>query len=194
MSDEEVRALANGVYLIRWNPPGGQSVAAIGRNRAGAVWLAPANWLNVPAFDHWHEVDSATLLCLQRDGSPDDLTGMLLAALLAPTDATALRALQDCISERVGPPQAKYNVKPLEWRQIRPAEDEEGEWWTASTVFGSFDVERDVGNGYRWRYCIDEYYDEGTHDCDSIADGKYQAEFFYRERLAPALATDGAVA
>lgn len=52
-----------------------------------------------------------------------------------------------------------YRLKPLEWTQIRPAGHEDGEWWTTSTVFGSLDVEHDPGNGYRWRYCFDEYYD-----------------------------------
>lgn len=81
-----------------------------------------------------------------------------------------------------------FSIKPLEWNQIRTDAHEDGEWWTASTVFGSFDVERDTGlRCYRWRYCIDEYYDEDSHDCESIEDGKRAAEAYFRERLLPAL-------
>ena len=79
-----------------------------------------------------------------------------------------------------------YRLKPLEWRQIRDSNHEDGEWWTASTVFGSLDVESECG-GFLWRYCFDEYYDEGRHNCGSVNEGKGAAERFYLERILPAL-------
>lgn len=81
---------------------------------------------------------------------------------------------------------ATYRIKPLEWRLVRDNE-EEGAWWTASTVFGNLDVERSPGEGCRWRYCFDEYYDEGNLGCESIEAGKADAERFYLDRLLPAL-------
>jgi hypothetical protein len=79
-----------------------------------------------------------------------------------------------------------YQIKPLAWRCVRPAGHGEGEWWTAESVFGSFDVEADDG-GTRWRYCFDEFYDEGRHDCESVEAGKAAAEAYYQKRLLPAL-------
>lgn len=84
--------------------------------------------------------------------------------------------------------QPAYHLKPLEWVCHRDASHDDGEWWSADTVLGSISVERDPGNGRRWRYCFDEYYDEGSHACASIADGKAEAEAFYRDRIMPALA------
>ena len=80
-----------------------------------------------------------------------------------------------------------YRLKPLEWTCHRDAAHEDGEWWSAATVLGGIRVEHDPGNGYRWGYCFDEYYDEDSHPCDSIAEGKAMAEEFYRGRILPAL-------
>ena len=80
-----------------------------------------------------------------------------------------------------------YRIKPLEWRQIRDASHEDGEWWTADAIFGNFDVDRYEYGAFQWRYCIDEFYDEGSHGCTSIAEGKAEAERFYLSRLLPAL-------
>lgn len=84
-----------------------------------------------------------------------------------------------------------YRIKPLGWKLVR--RDADGEWWTAPTVFGSIDVEEDPSwhARFSWRYCFDEYYDEGRHDCESIEDGKRQAEEFYLSRLLPALEQTG---
>ncbi len=79
-----------------------------------------------------------------------------------------------------------YRIAPLDWRCVRSADDPDGEWWTASTVFGSMDVQRDDGRCL-WRYCFDEYYDEDSHACDDIDAGKVEAESYYLARLIPAL-------
>jgi hypothetical protein len=103
MTAEEVRELREGVYLIHWTT-GGTSVASVGRNWEGAVWLAPSNWITVPNYDYWQRVASVTLLATSEGVPPDDLTRLLLAALRNPADEAGLRALQDCIGERIGPP------------------------------------------------------------------------------------------
>lgn len=44
-----VNDLPNGVYRIHWEE-GGESVASIGRNRRGEVWICPANWISGPVY------------------------------------------------------------------------------------------------------------------------------------------------
>lgn len=83
-----------------------------------------------------------------------------------------------------------YRVIPLRWECHRPTDHEDGEWWSAATIFGrfSFQVMYDTNlREHLWRYCFDEVYDEGNRTCDSIEDGKRQAEAYYLERLLPAL-------
>lgn len=85
-----------------------------------------------------------------------------------------------------------FRIAPLEWRCHRPAGHADGEWWSADTVFGSIDVEDFYGR-FRWRYCVDEYYDEGSEECENVEDGKAKAEAWYHGRLKPALTqADGA--
>lgn len=74
---------------------------------------------------------------------------------------------------------ALYRIKPLQWEQINP------DWWETSSIFCTLHVVRD--DGWTWRYCIDEFYDEGQHPCESLEEGKQQAEKFYLERLLPSL-------
>lgn len=77
-----------------------------------------------------------------------------------------------------------YRVKPLEWERAKNYAD----WWTASTVFGAIDVEKDEDSGKcHWRYCFDEFYDQDSHECESVEAGKAAAERFYLDRLLPAL-------
>lgn len=76
-----------------------------------------------------------------------------------------------------------YRIKPLAWIE---GERDGNAWATAGTVFNAVHVEQDGGE-YRWRYCVDEYYDEGGEGCDSIADGKARAETWYLGRILPAL-------
>lgn len=76
-----------------------------------------------------------------------------------------------------------FTVLPLQWRRV-PIPDRE--WWTTDTIFGSLDVEDDHGE-ITWRYCFDEYYDEGREHAESVPAAKATAEAFYRKRLEPAL-------
>lgn len=84
-----------------------------------------------------------------------------------------------------------YRIKPVSWERspVHPDDPPACESWSASTIFGAYalKVVRDEHGGCQWSWCIDEFYDEGSRDCESIKDGKRQAEAFYLERLLPAL-------
>ena len=47
MNAKQIAALPNCVALVEWRDRrgGGHSVASIGRDSEGRVWIAPANWL-----------------------------------------------------------------------------------------------------------------------------------------------------
>ena len=79
-----------------------------------------------------------------------------------------------------------YRLMPLDWKLIRD-NPKDGTWWTASTVFGSIDVEVSPWSQCHWRYCFDEYYDEASQTCESIEAGKAEAEAFYLTRILPAV-------
>lgn len=74
-----------------------------------------------------------------------------------------------------------YRIKALEWKEVRP------DWFSVGAVFGSMHVECHDDGCWSWRYCFDEYYDEGQHSCESAEAGKKAAEAFYLGRLLPAL-------
>lgn len=67
MTDQEVAKLQPGVYRVLWISDGGVSVAAVGMDEHGRHWLAPANWIHVPSFEHWADVDQVELLEEGRD-------------------------------------------------------------------------------------------------------------------------------
>jgi hypothetical protein len=75
-----------------------------------------------------------------------------------------------------------YRVRPLEWVQTRDADHKQGECWKASTVLGSLHVGWVRAVGFRWLCHLSAY-----HDCESIVDGKVQAEAFYLGRILAAL-------
>lgn len=68
-------------------------------------------------------------------------------------------------------------IPPLEWK-CTP----DGKTWVAHCVFSRLYVSEN-----KWSYCVDEYYDEGSFDCDSLTDGKAKAEGWYRTRITAAL-------
>lgn len=57
--------LSNGLYKINWRE-GGYSLAAVGRDREGKVWMAPTNWVSGATYN-WDRVGTADAL------SPDAL-------------------------------------------------------------------------------------------------------------------------
>lgn len=77
-----------------------------------------------------------------------------------------------------------YRIKPLQWEHY---ERDGYQTWHANSVFCELHVDLEPDGHCYWRYCIDEYYDEGQHDCESPEAGKAAAEKFYLDRLLPAL-------
>lgn len=83
-----------------------------------------------------------------------------------------------------------YEIKPLAWEQTR-----DGDWF-APTIFNQLDVRNnsdpDEEPDWRFRYCVDEFYDEGNERVESADAGKARAQEWYLERLMPALEAQGA--
>ena len=78
-----------------------------------------------------------------------------------------------------------YRIKPLEWEDY---EDSDGlDSARAPSIFSEIYVIQDEPGVFHWRYCVDEYYDEGSESCESIEDGKAKAQAWYLNRLLPAL-------
>lgn len=98
MDNDTVRELKNGLYELTWKA-GGVSVAAVGRDRVGAVWFAPTSWIEVSWYD-WGNIASARPLTAVAVPSALDptLRGLLLHALA--TGETF--ALQDYLTEQHG--------------------------------------------------------------------------------------------
>lgn len=62
MKKSKIAKLENGLYRIVWNS-GGTSLAAVGRTRSGAHWIAPTNWVSISDQGNaWADVKKAVLL------------------------------------------------------------------------------------------------------------------------------------
>lgn len=81
-----------------------------------------------------------------------------------------------------------FMVKPLDWTFYDDFQE-----WQAKTIFCTIHVEKLEDGCYRWRYCVDEYYDESEKSCESFDDGKDKAQAWYLSRLLPALIEAGYV-
>lgn len=87
-----------------------------------------------------------------------------------------------------------YVIAPLVW-ESRNDHDFKTEHHWADSPFGTLHVDeviREEGdeNGpkeYKFSYCVDEFYDEGSEQVESIDDGKKRAEQFLIDRIMPAL-------
>lgn len=71
-----------------------------------------------------------------------------------------------------------YRIKPLVWNRRT---DDAGREQASAGVWG-LSVQW-IWNCYTWKYCVDEFYDEGTEDCDTLADGIAKAEAWYSDRV-----------
>jgi hypothetical protein len=77
-----------------------------------------------------------------------------------------------------------FKIKPLAWTDCTRGGCA---WFSADTPFGSYNVEQDEDGTICWRWCFDEYYDEGKESCESIEEGKDKAWAHWLKRIAPAL-------
>jgi hypothetical protein len=76
-----------------------------------------------------------------------------------------------------------YRIKPLLWEKYTGEEA-----WAPNTIFGQIIVGCDGDGQWRFRYCVDEYYDEGHGEYrDTKAEAVKDAEDWYLSRLMPAL-------
>ena len=64
MTNAEARKLDNGLYRLHWKKShgGGTSVAAVGRDNSGNVWIAPTNWIVVGATRQWASIERVELI------------------------------------------------------------------------------------------------------------------------------------
>lgn len=85
-----------------------------------------------------------------------------------------------------------YRIRPLKWQRTFR---DDYQVYRTSVPMGSYSIERnrkDFDPGGQWEpwrlsYCFDEYYDDGTIDIDSVADGKAKAFEDWASRITPAL-------
>lgn len=94
-----------------------------------------------------------------------------------------------------------YQIKPLKWTRKF---DEWQQAHESDSAHGSYRVTRhrgdceehgsdcpDLSHGdrqsWRWEYCFAEYYNEGSAECTSAAEGKRKAEEHWREYLTAGL-------
>lgn len=112
----DVARLANGLYELTWKHGHGTSLAAVGRNSAGAAWFAATNWTGgIECYD-WYRVESVRPIPPVRV-APDldpDVKAMLLHAL--ETGETA--PLHDYLTERNGDPDFAAAVRANVRREI----------------------------------------------------------------------------
>lgn len=85
-----------------------------------------------------------------------------------------------------------YRIRPLKWTKMY---DETRQEFGTDTIFGSMSVWRRRENyesdgewgTWHWKYCFDEYYEEGEQDCASLKAGKAAATEYYLNKLMGAL-------
>lgn len=81
-----------------------------------------------------------------------------------------------------------YTVKPLKWMQEKGRNPTR---WRADTIFTTLNIRQDHplhGKAtYRFSFCVDEYYDEGESQHNTLKQAKKAAEKWYWQRLKPAL-------
>ena len=83
-----------------------------------------------------------------------------------------------------------YTVSPLEWKHSKNEYDES---WSAETIFCTISVRRScynddgVWSSWKFEWCRDEYYQEGSEEVGDERIGMRIAERWYLSQLLPAL-------
>ncbi|MDQ0303785.1 hypothetical protein [Ancylobacter polymorphus] len=91
-----------------------------------------------------------------------------------------------------GAREEQYRIKPLVW--VCSSHDDGSIYLRAGTPFGTYKVSYEPGQGWRWGYCFDEYYDEDDGPCDGEDDGMDRAWANWLERISDALEPTGRTA
>lgn len=83
MSLDEASQISNGLYLIKWTAyeGGGFSLAALGRDRTGKIWIAPTNWVNGHAMLE-EQLDKIELMLMVAQLSPGQMLTITDAELI----------------------------------------------------------------------------------------------------------------
>ena len=80
-----------------------------------------------------------------------------------------------------------YRIKPLVWEKLESVAPDLKENHEAHTAFCSFKVEQWASGDWAYRYCFDEYYDEGRGGCKNLEDGKAKCEKIWIDKLKKCL-------
>lgn len=80
-----------------------------------------------------------------------------------------------------------YRIKPLEWEKVDHDYPDICELYEAHTAICKFDIEKWASGDWAYRYCFDEYYDDGGGPCKSLEDGKAKCEKIWIDRLKKCL-------
>lgn len=80
-----------------------------------------------------------------------------------------------------------YRIKPLVWTFSE--HDGYQSWSADSRVFKTLSVERNNWNDGEWsswkfKWCVDEFYDEGAEEVESAEVGKKRAEEWFLSRVS----------
>jgi len=80
-----------------------------------------------------------------------------------------------------------YEIKPLEWWKMDHGYSDIAEQYKSYTAICEFKIEKWASGDWAYRYCFDEYHDDGSGMCEDLNDGKAKCEKIWTERLKKCL-------
>jgi hypothetical protein len=72
-------------------------------------------------------------------------------------------------------------------KQFKWESHQDGQFFSVGTPFGNYTIDAE---DCQWRFCFDEFYDEGEFTCDSVEECKTAAWNHWVERISPMLISD----
>lgn len=80
-----------------------------------------------------------------------------------------------------------YKIKQLEWEELEVSATDLEKQYEACTPICRFEIEKWASGDWAYRYCFDEYYDDGMSSCRDLEDGKAICEKIWTERIKKCL-------
>jgi len=80
-----------------------------------------------------------------------------------------------------------YKIKPLKWKKINHGYPDLAEKYEANTPICKFEIEQWASGDWAYRYCFDEYYDDGMYSCKNLKDGKAKCRKIWTKRIKECL-------
>lgn len=80
-----------------------------------------------------------------------------------------------------------YKIKPLEWEELEDIAPDLEKQYKSHTPICRFKIEKWASGDWAYRYCFDEYHDDGGNMCEDLNDGKAKCEKIWTERLRKCL-------